>query len=35
MQMPSMLEGESLKRLLQGAVAGAVATGTGKDSAVM
>jgi hypothetical protein len=35
MQMPSMLEGESLKRLLQGAVAGAVATETGKDSAVM
>src|SRR6266481_3058953 len=26
MQMPSMLEGESLKRLLQGAVAGGVAT---------
>src|SRR5260221_7369748 len=26
MQMPSMLEGESLKRLLQGAAAGAVAT---------
>ena len=26
MQVPSMLEGESLKRLLQGAVAGAVAT---------
>ena len=26
MQMPSMLEGESLKRLLQGAVAGAIAT---------
>ena len=26
MQMPSMLEGESLKRLLQGAAAGAIAT---------
>ena len=26
MQVPSMLEGESLKRLLQGAAAGAVAT---------
>ena len=26
MQLPSMLQGESLKRLLQGAVAGAVAT---------
>jgi hypothetical protein len=35
MQVPAILEGESLKRLLQGAVAGAVATGTGKDSAVM
>jgi hypothetical protein len=26
MQMPSMLQGESLTRLMQGAVAGAVAT---------
>jgi hypothetical protein len=26
MQLPSMLQGESLKRLLQGAAAGAVAT---------
>ena len=26
MQVPSILQGESLKRLLQGAVAGAIAT---------